>query len=1094
MAAELSIVISAKNQASSALKSVAADVANVGKTAQTVQQQMKGMGEAMQGLGGKLTLGVTTPILGFAAAAIKGAADAEQLQVAFATMLGGADKATKLLGEITKFAASTPFETTEIANASKQLLAFGFAQEQVIPTMTQLGDLASGLGIPLGDLAYLYGTARAQGRLFAADINQFSSRGVPILKSLAKVLGVSEQEVKKLVEAGKVGFPELEKAMALMTQEGSQFGGMMAAQSSTFNGLMSTLKDNIALTMTEIGKAIIEGFDLKGALNDFIAFTERIKIFVLDLAKTNPQLFKMGLIFAAIAAAVGPALVGLGTLLTVLAPLAPAFAVLTGPIGLVVLGLGALAAFNWGSITAGVERAAFVWNNYRDAVLDAGYGTTESQESINLFPPILQGIARAVDRVAGAFQDGKTSISGVMGELVAQFTGLGLETFDTTDNIREMVLALTGSKTTMESVSAAVLGIGVALRAVIVAISDFITTGNTEGLKAVFASIKDGIADIELPDISDVWKSAKIKITTIVHDIDWQVPADTFGKLKTSVVAAIASVDWSLTSFARGEGTTGGIAANVGKLKNGIVDAIAGIDWTATEATLGVLKTKAVALKDSIVGAITEINWGELAQDKLALLNTGITTLKDAIIGAIVGVKWEVNPEQLTTLQGVLDGVKPIIDGIFGSDGILATIATSINEVITSVGDKLASIDALALGEQVSGIFLALAGMATTIAVADIEGSAARISSIVGLGNDVLLFLTNFGAGIDAEAIGTALGTFVSGIGETLSEKFTDPELINLGTSAGAFVGLIATKIGEALSSPTFGQDVGTGVGQAASGFAVAAGKVIANFANELAAVDWAQFQGNLFTFVNGLLSGLVTGLADQDWSIIGMSVKDGIIKAITAELSKPFEVNIIKGGFLDKLFSGVDLGGLHKEDPLRDAKSMGFKWEAFIPQLLWSDWIGEILQWASWIGSVLQWSTFIPSALLWSAFVKNLAWSIWIDDLDWGIFIPDINWASFISSAPKSVSELVTGVPDPTNQAIGTSNWRGGAVTVGETGPETVWLPRGSRIFSNQESMTMAGAGAINVTVNAEVSSGIDMEQLAYKVVDKIRHMRGTR
>src|SRR5687768_6342713 len=90
--------------------------------------------------GGALVTGVT----GLGMHAVKLAADAEQARVAFTTMLGSAEKANALQDQINQFAASTPFQTAELIAASKSLLAFGVAQDQIIPTMRTLGDLSAG--------------------------------------------------------------------------------------------------------------------------------------------------------------------------------------------------------------------------------------------------------------------------------------------------------------------------------------------------------------------------------------------------------------------------------------------------------------------------------------------------------------------------------------------------------------------------------------------------------------------------------------------------------------------------------------------------------------------------------------------------------------------------------------------------------------------------------------------------------------------------------------------------------------------------------------------------------------------------------------
>ena len=178
----------------------------------------------------------------------------QQLEVAFNTMLGSADKADALMAQLVRTAAITPFDLEGVAQGAKQLLAYGMEAENVNETLTRLGDIASGLSMPLNDLVYLYGTTMNQGRLYTQDLNQFTGRGIPMIQELAKVFGVAESKVKELVEAGKVGFPEVQKVIENLTGEGSKFGGLMEEQSKTITGQISNIEDAIATMFNDMGK------------------------------------------------------------------------------------------------------------------------------------------------------------------------------------------------------------------------------------------------------------------------------------------------------------------------------------------------------------------------------------------------------------------------------------------------------------------------------------------------------------------------------------------------------------------------------------------------------------------------------------------------------------------------------------------------------------------------------------------------------------------------------------------------------------------------------------------------------------------------
>lgn len=179
----------------------------------------------------------------------------QQLEAAFKVLTGDAGVAENLMSQLIHTAATTPFGVTDISNAARQLLAYGVEADKVNETLIRLGDICAGLSIPIGDLAYLYGTTMTQGRLYTADLNQFLGRGIPLADELAKQFGVAKEEIKKMVEEGKVGFPEVQQAIINLTNEGGKFGGLMEAQSKTITGQLSNLQDGFEQMFNEIGKS-----------------------------------------------------------------------------------------------------------------------------------------------------------------------------------------------------------------------------------------------------------------------------------------------------------------------------------------------------------------------------------------------------------------------------------------------------------------------------------------------------------------------------------------------------------------------------------------------------------------------------------------------------------------------------------------------------------------------------------------------------------------------------------------------------------------------------------------------------------------------
>lgn len=179
----------------------------------------------------------------------------QQLEIAFGTMLKSKEKANALMAQMTDLAAKTPFGLQEVSEGAKRLLAIQVPAEEVTETLRRMGDVAAGLGVPMGQLIHVYGQVKAQGRLFANDLYQFMNAGIPIIAELSKVVGKSETEIKDMVSAGKIGFAEVQAVIKNMTNEGGLFFNLMAEQSKSLGGQISNLGDSFDQMLNEIGKA-----------------------------------------------------------------------------------------------------------------------------------------------------------------------------------------------------------------------------------------------------------------------------------------------------------------------------------------------------------------------------------------------------------------------------------------------------------------------------------------------------------------------------------------------------------------------------------------------------------------------------------------------------------------------------------------------------------------------------------------------------------------------------------------------------------------------------------------------------------------------
>jgi len=190
-------------------------------------------------------------------ASIKFAAENEKLKASLEVLLGSAEQATTVFEEWKQFGSTTPLDVGEISSAGKALLAFGIDAEDVTVTLRRLGDVAQGIGAELGSVADVYGKVKVQGKASSMEINQLQRQGVPIVQALAKAIGTTEAGIKDMVSAGKIGFPEMEKAFQVLTEDGGKFEGMMDKLSQTTMGKFSSAMDNAEQAAASFGDLLL---------------------------------------------------------------------------------------------------------------------------------------------------------------------------------------------------------------------------------------------------------------------------------------------------------------------------------------------------------------------------------------------------------------------------------------------------------------------------------------------------------------------------------------------------------------------------------------------------------------------------------------------------------------------------------------------------------------------------------------------------------------------------------------------------------------------------------------------------------------------
>ena len=385
---KLQIVVDAVNRASGTFDRLGRDLDAVKKATTNVRDGMQAVGAAGSIAFGSLAL-VTT-------AAVKAGAGFEQTSLAFETMIGSAEKAQRTLKELSQFAARTPFELTQLEEASKRLLAYGVAADDLIPTLKMLGDISAGVGMDkLPQLILAFGQVRAATKLTGMELRQFSEAGVPLLGTLAEQLGKSESEILEMVSAGEIGFPMVQAALASLTGEGGRFFNLMERQSTSLGGLWSNLKDQIALTARTIGTELLP--HLKPLVEQLIQVTKAVGAFVQEHPKLSAVILVSVLALTALMAVLLPLAIALPGLIILFGMLGAAFVAVTAVSAPLLLAIGAVTAglvlfASQGYLT--LEAWQNVWLGIKIIAAEAANAVLDTMEGMLNF--IIDGVNKAI--------------------------------------------------------------------------------------------------------------------------------------------------------------------------------------------------------------------------------------------------------------------------------------------------------------------------------------------------------------------------------------------------------------------------------------------------------------------------------------------------------------------------------------------------------------------------------------------------------------------------------------------------------------------------------------------------------------------------
>ncbi|MDD3119597.1 MAG: tape measure protein [Victivallales bacterium] len=197
------------------------------------------------------------PIADAVEKSIRLGAEMQKTRLEFEAMLGSADKANRVIDDLMKFSDATPFHPAEIIKAGRALLNANVPAEQLIDRLRNLGNIAAGTGVSIGDIANTYADAAIKGKVDTDVLNKLATSSIPIYSELQKIVGGNTATIRTMGEQGKISFAMLDKAFNSLGGSGGRYNGMTERLAETFEGRLSTLLGKLEMSGTTMGELAI---------------------------------------------------------------------------------------------------------------------------------------------------------------------------------------------------------------------------------------------------------------------------------------------------------------------------------------------------------------------------------------------------------------------------------------------------------------------------------------------------------------------------------------------------------------------------------------------------------------------------------------------------------------------------------------------------------------------------------------------------------------------------------------------------------------------------------------------------------------------
>ncbi|MGG3210941.1 tape measure protein [Geobacillus stearothermophilus] len=515
----------------------------------------------------------------------------EQSEIAWTTLLGSSEKAKQTINDLVQLGAKTPFEFEGLDKSAKLLNMAGFEGEKLKETLIAVGDAVSAVG---GGQEELEGVSMAlfqmsaKGKASAEEMNQLAERGIPAWEILSETMGKPIPELMKMSEQGKLMANQV--IPALVKGMGERFGGAMEKQSQTFNGLMSTLKDNLKSFTAMITSDLFE--KIKSFLPPIIDFVNRIS----DAFKNAGWK---------------------GVIQEILPPQVASS---------IAQNIGILKQIISDFVTFGKN----IWKQYGDEIsATAKVAWEAASQTIKGLLEIIRGVIKTVLSLISG--DWKGAWEGIKNITKGVWDTIGGFIKNATNGIQNII------KASLEIVKNIFSTIWNGIKSLVSSIWNDIKSVISSAINNIKSTIQNGWNNVKnfisntlnaiKNTVSSIWNGIKASISSIINSISKTV-SSVFNSVKTNVSNTFNSIKSTVTSI--WNGIKSSISTAVNTAKSAVSSAFSSMK-SAVSSIMSGIKSTITSMWNSAVSFLKGINLFSIGKDIIQGLINGISSMVGSI-------------------------------------------------------------------------------------------------------------------------------------------------------------------------------------------------------------------------------------------------------------------------------------------------------------------------------------------------------------------------------------------------------------------------------------------------------------------------------